>query len=168
MNVRTARESDAAALASLADVPASVIRTQIHDRTVRVAVEPSDGPTDDRTTGRREGATPSPVEFETESSRESVHGFVSFDAGRTSVFVTSLWGSTQAIHRLLDEPISFATVESMPVETVVSPDRTSCIEALLATGFEAVGDGPAFDGEPTKRYRLAEPGDSTRNDSSST
>lgn len=161
MNVRDAREADAAALAALADAPTDVLRSQLHTRTVRVAV-PS---TDDRSASSG-GDTPSGDESSTDArpgidDETDILGFVSFDADADTVFVTNVRGSDQACRRLLEEPMSFARAEAMPVEAVVPIGNERQRERLEAVGFEDVGAGPPFEGEPTRRFHLDDTADST-------
>ena len=119
MEIRDAVEADAGRLAELADSPPDVMRNLVHDRTVRVATAAAD-----------------------DADEATVLGFVSYDAGRGTVHVTQLAGSSDVCERLLEEPIAFAGREGMAVELLV-PD-----------GFDDTGSGPQFDGRPTVRYRL--------------
>lgn len=131
MEVREAVESDAEPLAELTDAPVDAMRTIIHDRSVRVAVDGEGDP-----------------------SNDSILGIVSFDAQPDAVHVTQLSGERTACERLLDEPIAFARSEDMPVEVLV-PETESTVQAVAkAAGFERVGQGPRFEGEETVRYRL--------------
>jgi hypothetical protein len=125
MEVRDALEADAAALAGLADAPTDVMRNLVHDRTVRVAV------VDDE-----------------------IRGFVSFDAREGTVHVTQLAGDTEAVSRLLGEPVAFARGEHMAVELLVPESEGDLPDAAAAAGFEYRGEGPRFDGEATEKYRL--------------
>ena len=128
MDVRDAVEADAERLASLTEAPRDVMRNLVHDRTVRVA---EDG--------------------------EEIVGFVSFDARADTVHVTQLGGDPDSYETLLEEPVAFARTEEMAVELLAPADEPALGDAALATGFEALGSGPSFGGEPTTRYRL-EPG----------
>ncbi|MFB6205308.1 MAG: hypothetical protein ABEJ05_02105 [Haloglomus sp.] len=132
MDVRDAVEADADRLAELTDQPADVMRNLVHDRTVRVAVEPVDG--EDK-----------------ESDR--VVGFVSYDAQNGVVHITQLEGTLDACERLLDEPIRFGRGEEMPVELLVSEAADEKRDLAEAAGFRNEGRGPSFDGMPTIRYR---------------
>lgn len=172
MNVRDAREGDAPALGTIADAPADVLRSVIHDRTVRVAEVPAaavdgaavvSGPDGDPITLPGPSADRSPSGETPSSADESpvpdadgplLAGFVSFDARDVTVFVTQLEGTARACRRLLDEPIRFAETESMAVEAVVPASHETAIEALLAAGFEETGSGPRFDGAETRQFRL--------------
>ena len=127
MDVRDAVEADSERLADLTDTPRDVMRNLIHDRTVRVA----------------------------ERDEEMV-GFVSYDAREQTVHVTQIEGDTDAVDRLLEEPIRFARAERMAVELLVPESETMAQEAARDAGFEEVGSGPHFEGEPTTRYRLEE------------
>jgi hypothetical protein len=131
MEIRDAVEADAGRLAELADSPPDVMRNLVHDRTVRVATAAED-----------------------DADEAAVLGFVSYDAGRGTVHVTQLAGSSDVCERLLEEPIAFAGREGMAVELLV-PDGSEAIEAAVeAVGFADTGSGPQFDGRPTVRYRL--------------
>mgnify|MGYP000622157094 CR=1 FL=1 len=142
MQVRDAVERDAPAMASLGDVPESVLRNLVHDRSVRVLVEGGD----------RE-----------DSEDDDVLGFVSFDAREEAVHVTEFGGDREACERLLAEPLNFAERESLPVEVLLragedggSPTRAAddvMRQAVEAVGFAEVGPGPRFRGERTRRYR---------------
>ncbi|SDL90429.1 hypothetical protein SAMN04487949_0123 [Halogranum gelatinilyticum] len=147
MDVRDAVEADASALATLGDAPQESLRNAIHDRTVRVAEEPSAG-TDGE--GSEDG--------EDEEST-TITGFVGFDARDGTVYVTQFGGSRAACELLLEEPVRFAEHEGMDVEVVVTATDETMRAAVEAVGFEKKGSGPMFDGERTVRYRLKpEPG----------
>ena len=124
MEVRDAVEGDAETLAELVDGPRDVLRNVIHDRTVRIAIE------DD----------------------EAV-AFVSFDARPGTVYVTQIGGDPAACERLLEEPIRFAKREGMVVELLVTESEDSIRGAVVRSGFEEIGPGPGFGGEPTVKYR---------------
>ena len=126
MDVRDAVEDDAEALARLADGPRDVLRNVIHDRTVRVAEE------DDR-----------------------ILAFVSFDAKPGTVYVTQIGGDIDAIERLLEEPIRFATREDMHVELLIEEDDEAVLDVIVDAGFDRVGRGPRFDDVETLRYRFS-------------
>jgi hypothetical protein len=132
MDVRDAVEADADRLAELTQQPVDVMRNLVHDRTVRVAVEPTG---DGEATGR-------------------VLGFVSYDAQNGTVHVTQLEGTTPACERLLEEPARFARSEGMPVELLVARDADEKRDVAEAAGFRNEGDGPRFGDTPTVRYRL--------------
>ena len=136
MRVRDAVESDATAMAALADAPTDVMRNLVHDRTVRVA-EPN-------------GTPDPPIEG---SDDESLLGFVSFDASPEAVHVTQIGGTSDACRELLTEPIRFATAESMAVELLLAPDRERIESIATSLGFERAGNGPRFGPEPTVRLR---------------
>jgi hypothetical protein len=125
MQVRDALEADAGRLASLTDAPRDVMRNLVHDRTVRVAEADGD-----------------------------IRGFVSFDARERTVHVTQLRGDPETYDRLLEEPVSFARREGMAVELLVPAGEGDLPGAAADAGFEDVGDGPRFAGEPTEKYRL--------------
>jgi hypothetical protein len=125
MEVRDAVEADAGRLAALTDAPRDVMRNLVHDRTVRVAED------DDEITG-----------------------FVSYDAREGVVHVTQMEGDRDAFERLLAEPIRFARAEAMAVELLAPDDEPDVQGAAADAGFEEVGSGPRFEGEPTTRFRL--------------
>jgi hypothetical protein len=124
MEVRDAVEEDAAVLADLADGSRDVLRSLIHDRTVRIAIE----------------------------NGEAV-GFVSFDARPGTVYVTRISGDPEACERLLDEPVRFANAEGMGVELLLQDGEEAIRDAVARAGFEEVGAGPRFEGVSTVRYR---------------
>ncbi|PSP78949.1 hypothetical protein BRC81_05595 [Halobacteriales archaeon QS_1_68_20] len=128
MEVREAVEDDAESLASITGAPVDAMRTIIHDRTVRVAVDGGD--------------------------EERILGVVSFDARPEVVHVTQLDGDRAACERLLEEPVAFARNEGMAVEVLVPESESSVQEVAEAAGFERAGSGPRFEGKPTVRYRL--------------
>ena len=130
MEVRDAVERDAAAMAALTDAPEPVLRNTVHERSVRVLTEAPETDEDD-----------------------DVVGFVSFDAREDAVFVTQFGGDRAACERLLAEPLRFARAEGLPVEVVLREDDDEMRAAAEAVGFEPVGAGPRFRGEPTRKYR---------------
>ncbi|MFC7133093.1 MULTISPECIES: hypothetical protein [Salinibaculum] len=125
MDVRDAVEADAERLADLTDTPRDVMRNLIHDRTVRVA-----------------------------ERDEDIVGFVSYDARERTVHITQIEGDPDAVERLLDEPVRFARTENMAVELLAPESEERARQAARDAGFEEVGTGPHFEGEPTRRYRL--------------
>ncbi|ACV11794.1 conserved hypothetical protein [Halorhabdus utahensis DSM 12940] len=143
MDVREAVEADADALAELADSPVDVMRNLVHDRTVRVAVDPdrADGPATEQSDDGDDDSVP-------------IIGFVSFDARDETVYVTQLAGSEPACARLLEEPIRFARREAMVVELLVPDGEAAVRNAAEAADFATTGSGPRFSGRPTTRYRL--------------
>ena len=171
MHVRDAVERDAPAMAGLTDAPESVLRSLVHDRSVRVLVE-----------GEREGAGEddedaddgSPSTGADEDDDQTIRGFVSFDAREDAVHVTEFGGDREACERLLEEPIRFAEREGLSVELLLresggegeddgSPASGGGADgpmraAVDAAGFSEAGAGPRFRGAPTRRYRY-DPGD---------
>lgn len=139
MEVRDAVEADASALAECGGLPASAAAQLVHDRTVRVACEG--------------GATPE-GEDGGDNGDETVRGFVAFDAATDTVHVTQLAGDQDAVARLLDEPARFAEREGMPVEVLLPASEDALADAVAAYGFADSGDGPRFEGEATRRFRL--------------
>ncbi len=125
MELRDAVEADAERLASLTETPQDVMRNLVHDRTVRVAEDDGD-----------------------------ISGFVSFDAREETVYVTQIEGPPDVYADLLDEPIRFARAEEMDIELFALDSETGLQDAVVEEGFERVGPGPRFEGEPTTRYRL--------------
>ncbi|TKX76133.1 hypothetical protein EXE46_01030 [Halorubrum sp. GN11_10-6_MGM] len=140
MRVRDAVEADAAALGSMTGRPRGVVRDMIHDRSVRVAVAD-----DAAATGEADDGSDTPA--------DAVAGFVAFDARDGVVHVTNVEGDVDAMWRLFEEPVGFATREAMSVEAVLPADGTAG-DAAESVGFEAVGSGPRIDGAPTTRYRF--------------
>lgn len=143
MHVRDAREGDADALAAIADAPTDVMRNLVHDRTVRVAEEEDHSDEGSGDTAERFG----------QADPADILGFVSFDAREHTVYVTQLRGSREACERLLDEPISFATQESMEVELLMPESLSELIDVARDRGFVTGRSGPRFDGEQTVRLR---------------
>ncbi|CQR49177.1 MULTISPECIES: hypothetical protein [Haloferax] len=142
MDVRDAVDADAEALAAVADAPVRAMRRLIRDRTVRLATADTgsdphaDAPADD----------------------EPVLGFVGFDVRDGVLHVTRLGGTETAVRRLLEEPLRFASAESLPVEVLVLESETPLCDAVEHAGFDRVGHGPRFEGSPTVRYVLDETG----------
>jgi hypothetical protein len=139
MEVRDAVETDAGAIARIADAPADAMRRMVHDRTVSVAVA------DD--TARDPNA-----DTHGDESPELL-GFVSYDVRDGTVHVTQLGGTNDACERLLAEPMRFAASEGMPVEVLVVEGDETIREAITSAGFERAGSGPRFAGRLTTRYR---------------
>lgn len=123
MNVQDAVEADAERLAALTGTPTDVMRNLIHDRTVRVA--------DD----------------------DGVVGFVSYDAGNSTVHVTQLEGDPEVCQKLLEEPMRFAIGEGMDVELLAMETDDATQTAAERASFEHCGSGPRFDGAQTIKYR---------------
>jgi len=126
MELRDAVEADAGRLADLTGAPRDVMRNLVHDRTVRVA-----------------------------EREDSVAGFVSYDARGRTVHVTQMEGDPDVYADLLAEPIGFARTEGMSVEMLVPEGEPAVRDAALTAGFEAVGSGPRFEGQPTTRLRIS-------------
>jgi len=127
MELRDAVEADAGRLASLTDTPRDVMRNLVHDRTVRIAEADGD-----------------------------IVGFVSYDARDRTIHVTQLEGEDGVYERLLEEPIGFARREDMAVELLVLDEETEIQSVADRMGFDRIGSGPRFGGEPTVRYRVEE------------
>ncbi|EMA60440.1 hypothetical protein C470_09010 [Halorubrum distributum JCM 13561] len=149
MRVRDAVEADAAALGSMTGRPEGVVRNMIHDRSVRVGVT-------DEATGRddaSDGADPAGRSADDDTPVDAVAAFVAFDVRDGVVHVTNVEGDPEAVRRLFEEPVRFATREGMTVEAVLPTDGTA-VDAAEAVGFAAVGSGPRIDGASTARYRF--------------
>ncbi|ELZ87772.1 hypothetical protein C453_02257 [Haloferax elongans ATCC BAA-1513] len=138
MEVRDAVDSDAEALAAVANAPTVAMRRLVRDRTVRVATSDA-------------GADPN---TDAPASEEQIHGFVGFDVEDGMVHITRLAGTDTAVARLLEEPLRFASTEELPVEALLVESESDLREAVEEAGFERVGDGPRFDGSETIRYRF--------------
>ncbi|GGN26542.1 hypothetical protein [Halarchaeum nitratireducens] len=124
--VRDAHDGDVGVIAELTDIETGAAERLVRDRRVVVA--------------EREG---------------DVVGVVAYEASSGAVHITRLAGETAAVAALLDEPIAFARAEGIDVEALVPDAAGGALDAVTNAGFEAVGDGPRFDGERTTRYRLA-------------
>ena len=169
VDVRDAVEADAETLGSIVDLPADALRNVVHDRTVRLAVERSSDPgphadtaaeTDTDTAAETGADTAAGTDAEenadpSDHETESVLGFVAFDVREGTVHVTQLAGDAAVAERLLAEPIRFAVNEGFDVAFVVPDADDDAAAAADAAGFEAVGSGPTFEGEPTTRYRFS-------------
>jgi hypothetical protein len=155
MRVRDAVEADATGMASLADQPEDVMRNLVHDRTVRVADSSNRGPDEpDEPEGPAETATTDETDGANgESEAGRLRGVVSYDARESVVHVTQLAGDQDAVERLLEEPVRFATGEGMRVEVLVDSDNDTQRSAVETVGFEHAGAGPFFRGKQTVRYR---------------
>ena len=143
MEVRDAVETDAGAIAGIADAPEDAMRRTIHDRTVRVAVA-------DTT------ATDPNVDADHERDPDLL-GFVSFDVRENTVHVTQVGGTPDACERLLAEPMRFAAGEDMAVELLIVEGDDAARAAVENADFNRVGPGPRFDGNATTRYRMENP-----------
>lgn len=166
MQVRDARERDAPTMAELTDAPEEVLRNVVHERSVRVLVDPADGGDGDGDSveGDDESEAGNDVSQHGDDESENgnaespggdaaLRGFVSFDARADAVHVTQFGGDTDACERLLAEPMSFARSEGLAVEVLLQDGDDAMRAAVDATGFEHVGEGPRFGGERTQRYR---------------
>lgn len=148
MRIRDALESDAETLAGVIDRPRGVVTDMIHDRSVRVAISEGNG---NGTTGPNGNGTTDPNGDGVDEP--TVEGFVAFDVRGETVHVTDFDGNESTVRRLFEEPRRFASREEMAVEVVVPNDeRTGTV--VEAAGFEAVGEGPQFEGRETTRYRI--------------
>jgi len=125
VTVRDARPDDADAVSDLGDVPRGVAERLLRERRVRVA---ADG--------------------------ERLVGFLAYDVTPAALHLTWLAGECETVAALLEEPIAFARAEAVPVEAVVPVAESGALDAVANAGFESVGDGPMFDGERTRRFRL--------------
>lgn len=166
MDVRDAVESDADGMAAIADSPTDAMRNLIHDRSVRVAVEPaSDAASEDAVAqpdangqpdadGHPDADAQPEADTDPGDAAEAMLGFVSFDARPDAVHVTQLDGTEAACARLLEAPLAFARGEGMPVEVLVPDDHETVRDAVESAGFDEGGAGPRFEGQPTVRYRF--------------
>lgn len=153
MQVRDGVETDADAVASLAGLPVPAARQLLRDRTVRVVerAEAGDGDTDADGDDGADGDG----NVDEWVAASDLAGFVAFSARPGTVHVTQVAGESAAVERLVEEPVRFARSEGMDVEVVLPADAPEC-GVLESCGFEYVGDGPVFEGGPTRRYRLRE------------
>lgn len=156
MNVREADRSDASSVGGLVDLPDEAATTLLRNRTVRVAEREAE------TAGAAdpEGADADEADADGADAESEIVGVVAFDARPGVVDVTQLRGEADALSRLLEEPVRFAVREGMDVEIVVPESATELRSVVDGFGFEADGDGPRFEGETTRRYRLAPDGTS--------
>lgn len=170
MDVRDAVESDAEALADIADAPTDVMRNVIHDRTVRVAAaagsgvdgesgsegdDAGDGVDADGGADANGGADADDSAGTGAVEPGNVTGFVSFDARDDAVHITQFGGDSGSYGPLLAEPARFARKEGMRVEVIVDAGDETRRSALESAGFEYDGTGPTFEGQETVRYGLA-------------
>lgn len=84
-----------------------------------------------------------------------VVGFCAYEAWDGTVHVSAINGEPSVVERLLEEPRRFAEREGLPIEIVVPESDEEVSEAVDEAGFDPVGPGPRFAGEPTRRYRDA-------------
>jgi len=155
VTIRDAVEADAETLGSIVDLPADALRNVVHDRTVRIAVTEGTDPGPNADVAATD--TPDTADDADEDDPEragSIRGFVAFDVRDGTVHVTQLAGDESVAERLLAEPIRFAVNEGFAVEYVVARSDADAEAAARAAGFESVGSGPRFDGEPTTRFRF--------------
>ncbi|WP_049985520.1 hypothetical protein [Halobellus rufus] len=157
VEVRDAVEADAETLGAIVDLPADVLRNVVHDRTVRLAVSPDrdPGPNADVDEAAETGGTGEAASADDDSPTDAVHGFVAFDVEDGTVHVTQLAGDASVAERLLAEPVRFAVNEGFDVALVVPESDSDITSAAEAAGFETVGPGPQFGGEPTTKYRFS-------------
>ena len=155
MRVRDAVEADAGALASMTGRSSGVVRDMIHDRSVRVATTGGESPDDeaDGLSGDDGEGESTDRDDGMDTPADEVAGFVAFDVRAGVVHVTNVEGAPDAVARLFEEPVRFATREGMTVEAVLPSDGTATT-AAESLGFEGVGSGPRIDGASTTRYRL--------------
>lgn len=85
-----------------------------------------------------------------------IQGFLSYDTWNGTVHVSTLVGDRDVVEALLEEPRRFADREGLPVEIVVPDGDEQLREAVEDAGFEHAGEGPAFEGGPSHRYRYPE------------
>jgi len=156
VEVRDAVEADAETLGAIVDLPADALRNVVHDRTVRLAVAPDRDPGPNADVDRAtDAADANEATGDDAPADEAVHGFVAFDVEDGTVHVTQLAGEATVAERLLAEPVRFAVNEGLDVALVVPESEHDIAAAAEAAGFELVGPGPQFDGEPTTKYRFS-------------
>ena len=166
MHVREADRSDASSVGGLVGLPDEAATTLLRNRTVRVAEreaetagaadpESADADEADADEADADGADADGADVESE-----IVGVVAFDARPGVVDVTQLRGEADALSRLLEEPVRFAVREGMDVEIVVPESATELRSVVDGFGVEADGEGPRFEGETTRRYRLSPDGTS--------
>lgn len=151
MRIRDALESDSDAIAAKTDRPRSVVIDTIHERSVRVAVTNVDEE------GSQKGESEEDLEteqFERNTGKDEVVGFIAFDAREKTVHVSDFGGDDAVVRRLLDVPRRFAIQEGMDLEVVVPVDDDDDRVMVAEMGFEAIGSGPRFGGQETTRYRI--------------
>lgn len=124
MDVREAVDGDASDVAELLDAPTGAAERLLRERTVVVAED------------------------------DGLVGVLAFEVDDVTVHVTRLAGDPDAVERLLDEPVAFATREGFPVELLLPESNEGVDSAVETRGFERVGSGPRFGAEATVRYRL--------------
>ncbi|AKH96521.1 hypothetical protein [Halanaeroarchaeum sulfurireducens] len=126
MDVREAEDADAAALEALVDADLDADRL-VRERTVLVAEE-----------------------------GDEIRGFLSYDTWSGTVHVSTMVGEPPVVDELLGEPRRFADAQDIPVEIVVPVHDDELQSIVTGAGFERVGTGPLFDGDPSHRYRYNE------------
>jgi len=174
LTTREATPADTEAVASLLDVDRRAAERLCRDRAVLIAVESEGDPDPDpdperghagtdgaAAGGRRDGSEAGAGEAggreETEEleSDPNARAVLAYEVRPDAVHVARLGGSDRGVETLLTEPERFAAAEGLPVEAVVPAADEGTRQALGNAGFEAVGDGPTFEGDRTIRYRLA-------------
>ena len=133
LDVRDAVEADAETLGAIVDLPADALRNVVHDRTVRIAVEPPSDP------GPNADVEPE-ADDAAGAADESVLGFVAFDVREGTVHVTQLAGDAEVAEHLLAEPVRFAVNEGFDVSFVV-PTSDADAEAVCCAAASGVRRG---------------------------
>lgn len=133
MHVREATPADAPAIEALVAGELDADRL-VRDR--RVIVAQREETTDDDPDG-------------------DIEGVLSYDTFGDTVHVSMLVGDAEVVKALLVEPRRFAEREELPIEIVVPDSDEALREAVENGGFEVVGEGPSFEGDPSKRYRYS-------------
>ena len=126
MDVREAEDADARTLETLVDADLDADRL-VRERTVLVAEE-----------------------------GDEIRGFLSYDTWSGTVHVSTMVGEPPVVDTLLEEPRRFADTQDIPVEIVVPVHDDELQSIVTEAGFERVGTGPLFDGDPSHRYRYNE------------
>jgi hypothetical protein len=172
LTTREATPADTEAVASLLDVDRRAAERLCRDRAVLIAVESEGDPdpdperehagTDGAAAGGRgdgseagAGEAGDREEMEELGSDPNARAVLAYEVRPDAVHVARLGGSDRGVETLLTEPERFAAAEGLPVEAVVPAADEGTRQALGNAGFEAIGDGPTFEGDRTIRYRLA-------------
>lgn len=124
VTVRPATEGDLDTLSTILDLPGRAVHRLVHDRTTHIA--------------ERDG--------------DPIAG-LAYEYWQDTLQVTHLGGDPDGIEAILAEPRAVADRRNLTLEAIVPTDDESAVAAVEAAGFEMVGDGPAFEGGPTRRYR---------------
>lgn len=130
MEIRTATEADAEAVAAMLDLPEAAAHRLLRTRTVQVAVD-----------------------------EEEPVSCLSYDVYDGAVEVTRLGGDPASLADLLRAPRRLAAAEGLPVRVLVPDGDTDTAETVAANGFQRVGSGPRFSDRGTTRFQWEPPED---------